>query len=287
HRLYELKKEYARAGIKDPLLQYCEGIFVPTEPGSVSWREQMDLYNRWVLISMAYGVKRFYSGWFAFDCGNYYGSEHYGGCGIQRRIPYCDPKPAYAAYATMTDRLDQADFDGWLKTGSLTNYCLRFKGPKGPVYTLWNLRGKRPALVTLTADAAVHVTDAMNNTRILKSQDRKVTFTIDPSALYVTGCTIASVKVGRPDHTDAQPAKSATAVADLGDGSWTYSSKRDKVYENGTFAMARYPGKFTAEVVQDKVHGKVLRSTLDKQDNVHELMPWYNILTPKKPIALK
>src|SRR5262249_53576942 len=36
HRLYELKKEYARAGIKDPLLQYCEGIFVPTEPRSIS-----------------------------------------------------------------------------------------------------------------------------------------------------------------------------------------------------------------------------------------------------------
>jgi hypothetical protein len=287
HRLYELKKEYAKAGIKDPLLQCCEGIFVPTEPGSVSWREQMDLYNRWVLISMAYGVKRFYSGWFAFDCGNYYGSEHYGGCGIQRRIPYCDPKPAYAAYATMTDRLDQADFDGWLKTGSLTNYCLRFKGPKGPVYTLWNLRGKRPVLLTLTADAAVHVTDAMNNTRVLKSQDRKVTFTTDPSVLYVTGCTIVSVKVGKPDHTDAQPAKGATAVADLGDGSWSYSSKRDKVYENGTFAMARYPGKFTAVAVKDRGHGKVLRSTLEKQDKVHEMMPWYNVLTPKKPIALK
>ena len=61
------------------------------------------------LISMAYGVTTFYSGWFAFDCGNYYGAEHYGGCGIQRQIPYCDPKPAYAAYATMTDKLNEAN----------------------------------------------------------------------------------------------------------------------------------------------------------------------------------
>ncbi len=287
HRLYELKKEYAKAGIPNPRLQYCEGIFVPTEPGSVSYREQMDIYNRWVLISMAYGVNRFYSGWFAFDCGNYYGSEHYGGCGIQRRNPYCDPKPAYAAYATMTDRLNEANFDGWLKTGSLTNYCLRFKGPRGPVYTLWNIRGKRPVTLTLAGEGTVSVTDAMNNTRVLKSKNKQVTVVTDPSVLYVTATpNLASVAVGEPDNSDARPDKDAKLVADLGDGSWSYSSKRDKVYENGTFAVQRFPGKFTAAVVADPVHGKVLGSTLDKQDKVRELMPWYNILVPKKPVVL-
>ena len=33
----------------------------------------------------------------------------------------------------LTDRLDRANFVGWLKTGSLTTYCLRFLGPKGNV----------------------------------------------------------------------------------------------------------------------------------------------------------
>jgi hypothetical protein len=286
HRLYELRQEYARAGIPEPVLQYCEGIFVPTEPGAVSWREQMDLYNRWALISMAYGVRRFYSGWFAFDCGDYYGSEHYGGCGIQRRIPYCDPKPAYAAYATMTDRLDQADFDGWLKTGSLTTYCLHFKAPRGNVYTLWTVRGKRPVTLTLAADGDVTVTDAMNNSRVLKSQNRRVTFTTDPSVLYVTGTEVASVAVGEPDHSDAAPPADARQVADPGDGSWSYTSERDRTYEHGTFAVQRYPGKFSAAVVGDPAHGKVLRSTLEKQDALHELMPWYNVLVPKQPVVL-
>jgi hypothetical protein len=286
HRLYELRKEYEKAGITHPRLQYTEGIFVPTEPGAVSWREQMDIYNRWVVLSMAYGVDRFYSGWFAFDCGNYYGSEHYGGCGIQRRIPYCDPKPAYAAYATMTDRLDQANFDGWLKTGSLTTYCLCFKGPKGNVYTLWTLRGKRPATLTLAADGDVHVTDAMNNTRTLKSQNKQVTIGTDPSVVYVTGAEVVSVAVGDPDHSDTQPSKDAKLVADLGDGSWSFRPERNKVYENGTFAMVRYPGQFQGEVATDPTHGKVFRSTLGKQEKVHELMPWYGVLTPKKTIVL-
>src|SRR5438270_9305037 len=145
----------------------------------------MDIYNRWALLSMAYGVKRFYSGWFAFDCGNYYGSEHYGGCGIQRRIPYCDPRPAYAAYATMTEKRDQAEFDGWLNTGSLTSYCLRFKGPRGPVYTLWTIRGKRPATLTLAKPGFVTVTDSMNNSRGLPSEKGTVTIPTDSSVVYV------------------------------------------------------------------------------------------------------
>jgi hypothetical protein len=289
HRLYELRKEYARAGIPNPRLQYCEGIFVPTEPGSVSWREQMDIYNRWVLISMAYGVERFYSGWFAFDCGNYYGSEHYGGCGIQRRIPYCDPKPAYAAYATMTDKLDQANFDGWVKTGSLTNYCLRFKGPKGYVYALWNIRGKRPVTLTLAAKADVAITDAMNNTTVISWQDpnrRQVTITTNPSVQYLTGVEIAAARVGDPDHSDVRPADDAKLVADLGDGSWIHCPKRDQIYENGTFAMQRFHGKLLEEVVPDREHGNVLRSTLQKQATVHELMPWYRMLSPEKPVVL-
>jgi hypothetical protein len=288
HRLYELRKEYEKAGIAKPQLQYTEGIFVPTEPGAVSWREQMDIYNRWALISMAYGVNRFYSGWFAFDCTNYYGSEHYGGCGIQNKIPYCNPKPAYAAYATMTDRLDRANFDGWLKTGSLTTYCLRFKGPKGAVYTLWTIRGKRPVTLTLAADGDVSVTDAMNNTRVLKTEGHKVTFLTDPSVVYVTATVeVVSVAVGEPDNLDAKPAETARVVADLGDGSWAFSSDRNKTYEAGTFAMARFPGKFASAVENDPIHGKVLRSTLGKQNTVHELMPWYSTLVPKKPVTLE
>lgn len=287
HRLYELRKEYEKAGIPKPQLQYTEGIFVPTEPGSVSYREQMDIYHRATLLSMAYGVDRFYAGWFCFDSGNYYGAEHYGGCGIQRRIPYCDPKPAYAAYATMTDRLDRANFDGWLKTGSLSTYCLRFKGPRGNVYALWTLRGKRPVTLTLVNDGEVPVTDSMNNTKTLKSENKHVTFGTDPSIVYVSASSeVTGAEAGEPDHSDAAPPEGAKPLADLGDGSWTFTGKPDLVYQNSSFAVVRYPGNFEGKVVADPAKGKVLRSTLGKQEQVHELMPWYGVLAPKKPIAL-
>jgi hypothetical protein len=286
HRLYTLRKEYEKAGIPKPQLQFVEGIFVPTEPGACSPREQMDIYTRWTLLSMGYGIDRFYSGWFAFDCGNYYGSEHYGGCGIQRRIPYCDPKPAYASYATMTDRLNEANFDGWVKTGSLTTFCLRFAGPRGKVYTLWTVRGRRPVTLTLAAEGEVHVTDSMNNTTVRKTKGGKVTIPTDPSVVYVTtSADLVSVEVDEPIHLE-RPASESKVIADLGDGTWNYTHERDTIYETGAFAIARYPGMFRATVAKDADHGKVLVSTLEKQDKVHELMPWYNTLAPKKKIVL-
>jgi hypothetical protein len=232
-------------------------------------------------------VNRFYAGWFAFDCGNYYGSEHYGGCGIQRRIPYCDPKPAYAAYATMTDRLDQANFKDWLKTGSLTTYCLHFQGPRGHVYTLWTIRGKRPVTLTLAADGPVQVTDTMNNTRTVVTKDKQVIIQSDPSVVYVTSPQpIVSAAVGEPDHSDSAPATTAKLVADLGDGSWNFNNQRDPVYENGHYSIARFQGKFKAAPVTVWENVKVLASTLEKQATEHPLMPWYNILVPAKPITL-
>src|SRR5207247_2046994 len=109
----------------------------------------------------------------------------------------------------------------------------------------------------------------------------------DPSVLYViASAEIVSVAVGDPDHTDAVPAANAKLVADLADGSWSYADKQDKTYEEGTFAMARYLGKFSTKTTPDPIQGKVLISKLEKQAKVHELMPWYIVLTPKKKIVI-
>ena len=286
HRYYWINKEWQKFG-KKPHLQTNEGIFVPTEPGGVSWREQMDIYNRWSVLSMAYGVSRFYSGWFACDCTNYYGAEHYGGCGIQAKIPYANPKPAYAAFATMTDKLNEANFDGWLPTGSLNTFALRFKHEtRGPVYTLWTLRGTRPLTITLKDEGKVNVTDSMNNTKEVATKDKTVTIPSDQSVIYITGGEIVSVAAGETNHANSQPAKDAKLVADLGDGSWKYTNRKDPILETNHWGIAHFPGKFTASIASDANHGNVLASKLEKQDAVHETMPWYNVLKPAKPAVL-
>ena len=285
NRVYVLRKEYERAGIANPTLTYVEGIVAPTHEAALSWREQMDIYNRWSLLAMSYGITRFYAGWNAYDLGSYYGAEHYGNVGIQRRIPYCDPKPAYAAFATMTDKLNQANYDGWLPTGSLSTYCLRFKGPRGMVYALWTLRGKRPVRLTLKAGRSATVTDAMNNAKALTGES--VTVLTSPSVIYVTDAEVAAAVVGAADNSDSAPPDTALPVADLGDGSWQFNAECDEAYEQSNFGIQRYQGNFTASFASDAVHGKVLQSRLEKQDKVHEMMPWYRNLAPAKPIELR
>jgi len=309
HRLYCLKEEYRKFGMENPLLYYVEGIFVPTEPGACTWDEQADIYHRWALISMAYGVNYFGSGWFAFDCGDYYGSEHYGGCGIQRRIPYCDPKPAYAHYATMTRMLGGAKFEKWLPTGSHSTYCLKFARPKGgPAYALWTIRGKRPATLHLPRDMAVTVTDSMDNSTQLESKYASVTVMTGTSPVYVTGVDeIGSVFVGNPDHSDAAreawnrnqatwhtgpagreaEAKVGTAIASLGDGTWTLQAERDEVYETNNYDTKRYLGRMSAKVVADAERpGPCLAVHLEEQEKERQLMPWYSVLRPQEPVTI-
>ncbi|MDP7252888.1 MAG: hypothetical protein QGF00_25015 [Planctomycetota bacterium] len=320
HRLYILREEYRKFGMKKPFLPYVEGTFVPTEPGACTWDEQANLYHRWTILSLAYGITHFYSGWFAFDCGNYYGAEHYGGCGIQRRIPYADPKPAYAHYATMTRMLDHSKFEKWLPTGSHSTYCLKFNRLSGgPAFVLWTLRGKREVSLTLNTDATVTITDSMDNGVGMKSSEGAVKVKTGPSPIYVTGADIKSVQVGEADHSDAvqwsrtrnqrtwfsgpidvsllnqgdartgnPQIQRELKLGSLGDGSWILApAERDQLYESNNYDTARYHGKMSARIVTDeKRAGTHLAIRLEKQDKVRKLMPWYSVLRPRKPIVI-
>jgi hypothetical protein len=315
HRLYILKEEFKKFGLDNPMLSYIEGIFSPTEPGALTWQEQAERYHRWTLLSMAYGIERFHAGWFAFDCGDYYGAEHYGGCGIQRRIPYADPKPAYAHFATMTRHLERAKFEKWIPTGSNTVYCLQFRKDGKPLYALWTVRGTRPVTLDLGAvingievAQTVTVTDGMDNGTELKTQGGKVTFTVGESPVYVTGAgQIIAVAVGKPDHSDAMqwarnrnqqtwhdgPAVKAPPVgkeitlAGFGDGSWTLAAERDETYENNNYDTKRFPGKMSAKVTADLERpGSHLAIHLEQQEKERKLMPWYTVLKPKAPLEI-
>ncbi|OGV63677.1 MAG: hypothetical protein A2498_11620 [Lentisphaerae bacterium RIFOXYC12_FULL_60_16] len=315
HRMYCLREEFRKAGIPNPKIWYVEGIFVPTEPGACTWQEQADYHDRWALINLAYGVDRFYSAWFAYDCGSYYGSEHYGGCGIQRRIPYCNPKPSYAHYATMTRQLEQATFDGWLPTGSLTTYCLRFKRPNakgGPLYVLWNLRGKRPVTLSFQDKTTLKVTDPNDNTvEHTTDADNRVTIMTGPTIVYVAVTEpVQTVMAGAPDHTDGvawararnqqtwwtgPAARTAEisheqVVARPGDGSWTLDDKPDvfdEIYENNNFDTKRYRGHMNISVVTNAERAQAaLAVKLEQQDREIPLMPWYSVIRPAKPVTI-
>jgi hypothetical protein len=64
------------------------------------------------------------------------------------------------------------------------------------------VRGKRSATFTLAKDATPRVTDSMDNTVMIKSGNRQVTFELTTSPVYVTGIdTIEKISLGEPDHS--------------------------------------------------------------------------------------
>ena len=290
HRLYLVNEEFKRLGVEGKEHLYCEGIFVPTEPGACTWREQMDIHLRWYLLSLAYGVNRFYSGAFAFDCGDYYGAEHYGGCGIFNRVPCYNPKPAYTAYATMTAMLEGATFDRWLPTGSPSVYCLRFDRPdeRGPVYALWTLRGKRPATLASGGGRPI-VTDSQHNSRRVKTADGEVfAVTIDTTPIWLTGVDrIDRIDLGKPDHSDAQPAEHRIFLDDLSAPSWRYDPGRVESYENNHWDTVRFPTKLDVTTVHSRQRGvHVLQVEMPRPEKDPKLMPLYGALLPEDPVTI-
>lgn len=310
HRLFILKNEFKKAGIENPMLPYVEGVFSPTEPGALTWEEQADRLHRWNLISMAYGIDRYYSSWTTFDAGSYYGTEHYAGCGIFRRIPYADPKPAYAHYATMTRMLERAKFTRWVPTGSLTTYCLEFEHPeRGFTYAFWNVRGKRSAALTLEADKSVTINDAMDNATVVASKEKSVSVPVSTTPVYVYGAgKIQGIALGEPDHSDtvkwarernqetwktgvlartAEPEiKKEIKIASLGDGAWKQVNETDVIYSTNNFDSHRYPGKMSVRPVADEGHGASLAVKLEAQETERKLMPFYTVVKPAKPITI-
>ncbi|MBI4025969.1 MAG: hypothetical protein HY360_13365 [Verrucomicrobia bacterium] len=291
HRLYQMNEEFRKAG-KKPFLSMHEGTCPPTPPGALPWDEQADIYTRNFLFYFAYGVYRHPSGPTPFDCGNYWGEEHYGGCGLFYRIPWRNPKPSYVAYATLSRHLNRANFEKWLPTGSLSAYCMQFKHYKTGklIHSLWTVRGKRPATLTVPAGAQITHFDEDDNAAVLAVKDGQVTFTIDPSPCYVEGLAAdPQVSLGESDHSDSVPAENAVKIGSLGDGSWKLVLQEDKTYENNhPFQMARFPGKMSAVTAEapPQQGAKALAVRLGKQEKERKVMPWYTTLVPNRPITI-
>ena len=287
HRLWLLKQEFKRFGCEDKELDFVEGMSVPVGPGACTQDEQKDRYIRSNLLYMAYGVKRFYGGVGAFSAGNWYGSEHYGRAAALNRIPYCNPFPLYTAYATMTDILEGAEFDQWLPTGSLNTYCLRFNRPRGPVYALWTLRGKRDVELNIEQASLVKVTDSQNNSHPLDVNDYNVTVEVSTSPVWVTGIDkIMDMKPGKPVYSE-KPAENHTVLDDFSKKHWCYDPGRDLSYENNHWDTKRFASLLDVSYASsDEQNASVLQVELEEPEKDPKVMPLYGKIVPDEPFVI-
>ena len=291
HRLYIGREEFRKAGIPAPWMPMYEGPCLPTRPGSLTPTEHAALAVRNSLILLGYGVDFQTGGWSAFDAGDFWGEQHYGG-GICETLPLATPKPAYTAYATMTRQLNRRNFDKWIPTGSLSTYALQFKHYKDNslLHSFWTIRGHRPITIAVPVGAKVAVYDSMDNRTDLPVKDGTVTFTLEQAPCFVAGLPDApAITLGEPDHSDAAPAPDALPLAKLGDGTWSISAERDLDYEDSAKEFIRkHPSQMTARAVESPAAqaGPALAVHLEKPAQDSPLMPFYTTLVPKKPVVI-
>lgn len=291
HRLYMLREELRKAGISDPFLPMFEGPCLPSNVGALSETEQADLDVRNSLILLGYGVNPQVGGWPPFDCASYWGEQHYGG-GICHRIPLEIPKPAYAAFATMTRHLNRKPMNKWIPTGSLSVYAMQFKHYRTGelLHVFWTIRGKRPVTLDVPQGTQVMLFDDMDNETPIAEKDGKITFIIDQTPFYVEGLKEdAKITLGGPDHSDARPAEIAARLDNLGSGAWGMSTEEDLTYANNHFIqIRRYPGEMTIGTVEapKEQGGKALSVHLGKQKKERKIMPFYTSLVPKQPVTI-
>jgi hypothetical protein len=290
HRCYVLREELKKAGLQNPNLVMVEGPCLPSRPGALSLGEQAENWVRLSLILQAYGIDRQIGGW-AFDCGDYWGEQHYGG-GVFNGLPHLTPKPAACALATMTRRTNRKNLNQWLPTGSLSAYALQFKHYRTGELThcFWTVRGTRPVHLRVPAGAKLTLVDSMDNETPLQEKDGVVTFAASPAPCFVEGLKgDPVVTLGGADHSDARPAPLHTKLANLGNGAWKVSPEEDGTYANNSpLQVERFHGAMTARSVEAPAPqgGRALRVHLEKPAKEQKMMPYYSTLAPAQPVRI-
>jgi len=287
--LYFLNREMKRWGYEDKEIVHCESYFPASLPLALGHRGQADSVVRTAVLSLALGTDRFIWTWTLHDCEDYWGTQHYGCSGMIGRRPEYNPKLAGAAYATMTQLLDMADYDGYLPTGSLSAYCVRFKTQDGLVYCLWTIRGSRPMTLAASPEGELVMVDENGNETALQLADGAVTLTLTPTPVWVVARSgeVERAAVGAPTYTE-EPGPHRLMLDDFDTWRWTLAEDRCERYEEGSWDVRRIPGPMQAETAQSPQRASpVVRVTLAKEpDDKAPLVSWYGVFTPPEPILI-
>lgn len=291
NQLWTLRQEQKRLGWPELDINWTEGPFFPTNPGALTEAVQAQNHIRYWLLGLSYGVETFESGVVVQDAGNYYGAEHYG-AGIFHRIPLNNPKPAVAAINTATTMLCGADLTEKPDTGVPTTFAMGFnhKATQTMRYALWRVVGEVDATIDVSADKTgeAAVTDSMGNTTKLPVKDGKITVTIGPLPVWLTGVSkINSFTFAGPRYTD-KPADITAKLSDFTTDGWKYDGEANEHYANNHMGIARVTdGNLTVRFGQQSPHGAaaVVHLPVEPLDD-RPVASRYGTIVPAKPIEI-
>jgi len=285
--LYFNKEARERLGYADKPYHHFESYFPSSHPLAVGERGHAQSIVRTAVLSMALGTERFIECWGFQDASDYWGSSHYSNCAMFTRQPEFNPKPGAGAYATMTQVLDTARYDGYLPTGSWSSYCVRFKDPDKLVYAMWTFNGTRPATVFVSTGTELVKVDEGGNKTPVAVKEGTATLDLSPTPFWLIarGGEVDKIELGEPVY--APPTDTPTVLLENFKGEdWTYSSEPYPEYAENHWDVRRLPGEYTFSFEDSAERGgKVLKASLTKAGE-GPLVGWYGVFTPPKPIDI-
>ncbi|MBI2193487.1 MAG: hypothetical protein HYU36_16040 [Planctomycetes bacterium] len=289
NHMYFLKQEMKRLGYEKKELVHVESYYPSSHPLALGHRGSADSMVRTAVLSLAQGTSRFLACWTTYDCEGYWGSQHYGCIGLIGRRPEYNPKPAAAAFATMTQVLDTATYDGYLPTGSRSAYCVRFKDSGDRwVYALWTVRGTRPVTLRAAAKAALTRVDENGNAMPLAVSEGRTNVPLGQTPVWVLarGGPIEAAEAGTPVYTES-PGPHVRTLEDFESADWSYSPECYPRYALNEWDVVRTPGPMKAERVGSaERRSRVWRVALTEAPEGKPFVSWYGVFSPPRPIPI-
>lgn len=219
------------------------------------------------------------------DAGSGYYYSIWASGGLCGRHPDMDPKPAYAAVATLTLVLDQAKFQRFVPVGSSVLYLQEFQREGEWVYPMWTARGEREVALEFPDDAERLLVDLYGRTTSVKGATLQiqagtgVQYLISKTQLKraTAGKSTFPEDPAPKNPIEVIPLESADAVAII--------ANRKPENNPRTGVPNKRSGQFEIHEVEDPEMGKCLEVELKPEGEIADIDQEYVTIAFKKRIS--
>jgi hypothetical protein len=287
--IWMLRQIADKYGCKDVPIGQCLEICYPCSgPGNLSEMTQAAYLVRHNMHSLSWGIPVIRPMCLT-DMGNSYYHSNWGSTGLCRAWPNVSPKPAYVAYATLTQVLDGAKFTRWVPLKSTAVYAAEFQRKDKKVVTcFWTIRGRQNLTVEAGGARKQALVDLMGRESEIEFKDNQATMVAAPTPCYlITSKPIKSVTLGEVKH-DERPGKDAFTIATLGKlADWTVETARSTELETYNFINPRRKGDFAYKEVGDfEGESGALEVKPKLPCEGSQYLQMYSVLALNKPVEI-
>lgn len=277
----EIRRAMKKYGYDKPVWT-TEALYHPTEDGALTLHEQATIAVRESMMALQLGVQRMAAAGLIKDPSDDYHWSNWGSSGYCYRDPEINPKPAYAAYAWLTQVLDQAKPNGKLQTPNRSLHLVDFKKrDDSHVYALWTANGQQAVTIKIAPGGKPQVFDFYGNA--VKTAG-PLTLQASPTPYYITGAVIAGVESATP--VEVPERNTGTLLLDFDKPDQLQPlTQRNPVLESH-WETPRIKGDLASSFVTED-GATSLKVELKPDQDPRKLLPRYAEFELAKPITLE